>query len=95
MNGLSFALEKPLFSLAPVENDNDNAETCAFSCIPDFILHCTRIQQQENSLRIIIETMGFENDPNYLARKERTHPEMMRLTGIDDLLLHRPLGQNP
>lgn len=92
--GLSFDLEKPLFSLAPIEDDNDNAETCTFCCIPDFILHCTRDQQQENPLEIIIETMGFENDQNYSARKERTHPEMMMRTGIQHLLLHRPLGQN-
>lgn len=97
---LTFNLEKPLFSLPSVETEEDDAEddeaeTCAFACIPDFILHCTRDGRQNDLLRIIVETMGFENDQNYSARKERTHPEMMARTETSHLLPHHPLREDP
>lgn len=68
-------LEKPLFP----ETLPDGT-----ACHPDFILWLP------NRQRILVETMGMTNDPEYLASKARTHPRMRQLPGVVALVEHHP-----
>lgn len=77
--GVKVQLEKPLF---PEQLPDGTA------CHPDFILWLPDRQ------RILVETMGMTNDPEYLASKERTHPRMRQLPGVVALVEHHP-GEDP
>ncbi|WNL48331.1 hypothetical protein RKE25_22630 (plasmid) [Dyella sp. BiH032] len=54
------------------------------SCHPDFVLWLPR------GKRIIVETMGLDKDPDYLASKAITHPRMKSLPGVVGLVEHHP-----
>ncbi|UJJ60431.1 hypothetical protein [Rhodanobacter denitrificans] len=77
--GVKVQLEKPLFP----ELLEDGTV-----CHPDFILWLP------DRKRILVETMGMTNDPDYLASKARTHPRMRQLPGVIALVEHHP-GDDP
>lgn len=72
---VSVQLEKPLFP----EEVGDG-----LYCHPDFVLWLP------DRRRILIEVMGMEKDPDYLASKAITHPRMRALPGVLDLVEFRP-----
>lgn len=73
--GVHVQLEKPLFP-------EDAGE--GLYCQPDFVLWLPA------GRRIVVEVMGLEKDPDYLASKAVTHPRMRRLRGVVDLVEFRP-----
>lgn len=64
--GTSVTIEKPLFDMVPDGSDE--------GCRPDFLARV-------NERLISVETMG-SNDPDYRARKRRTHAIMRRLGAV-------------
>ncbi|UJJ56769.1 DUF790 family protein [Rhodanobacter thiooxydans] len=73
--GVKVQLEKPLF---PEQLPDGTV------CHPDFVLWLP------NRQRILVETMGMTNDPEYIASKARTHPRMRQLPGVVALVEHHP-----
>jgi hypothetical protein len=43
-----------------------------------------------NGKRVLVETMGLDKDPEYLATKLRTHAVMRALPNVAALVEHRP-----
>ncbi len=77
----TLTVRKPLFTVTVPGDDGNPTEVH-----PDFLIEFLPTGSQ-NSLNIVVETMGYDS-PDYLERKQRTHPGMREL----GLLLTDPYG---
>lgn len=80
--GVRFNIVKPLFDLSVTMPDG-RAELCR----PDFILEIVG-RNGEIERKIIVETMGRQDDPEYDESKRITHPRMERINGSSILVPH-------
>ncbi|MDH6650187.1 UNVERIFIED_ORG: hypothetical protein M2312_004858 [Rhizobium esperanzae] len=80
--GARFNIVKPLFDLT-VTMPNGQEELCR----PDFILE---VLGRDGGIerKIVVETMGRQDDPEYDESKRTTHPRMHRINGSSILVTH-------
>lgn len=67
---------KPLFDM--MSDDPEKA------CRPDFIVSLP------NGKKVVVESMGMEDDANYLERKSRSHPKMLAIENVLSIMEFSP-----